>query len=57
MNYNTQPQMVHQIVQSPINKLRWVLGLECGHCEWITRKTRPTLKKYRCSKCEASKSK
>lgn len=42
---------VVRITQSPMNALRWVLDLECGHETWITAKRRPTRKTAQCSPC------
>jgi hypothetical protein len=44
-------KQVTRVTQSPLNKLRWCLDLECGHDEWVTSKRRPTTKKYKCSRC------
>lgn len=41
-------QGVVSIRQSPVNGLRWLLLLKCGHVLWITAKTRPTRKTADC---------
>ena len=42
---------VVKITPSPMNALRWLLALECGHWVWVTRKQRPTRKTARCNRC------
>jgi RNase P subunit RPR2 len=37
--------------QSPLNRERWVVLLECGHEEWVTAKRRP--KRAECLTCKA----
>ncbi len=32
---------VVSVTQSPLNAVRWMLTLSCGHEVWITSKTRP----------------
>jgi hypothetical protein len=33
---------VASVSQSPMNALRWLITLECGHELWVTRKRRPS---------------
>ncbi len=42
---------VEVVKQSPMNAIRWLLLLDCGHEEWVTAKRRPTRRTIRCSKC------
>jgi hypothetical protein len=44
---------VLSVKPSPLNHLQWNVSLDCGHDVWITRRSRPSLKKLRCEKCEA----
>ncbi len=44
---------VIKVTQSPMNPLRWLLDLECGHDVWVTSKKRPTRKTVSCDKCFA----
>ena len=39
---------VLRITQSPMNRLRWLITLECGHEKWITRRKRPTITRVTC---------
>ncbi len=48
-------QKVVSVAQSPMNKLRWVLRLECGHEAWITLKSRPTRDLHGCLECSDPK--
>lgn len=36
-------RVIQKLTQSPLNRLRWLLLLSCGHEVWVTRKTRPHL--------------
>jgi hypothetical protein len=39
---NTQPKkLVRRIVQSPMNRVIWVVELECGHDTTLVSKSRP----------------
>jgi len=42
---------VLQVKQSPLNPLRWMLVLECGHDTWVTAKRRPQRKTSHCAAC------
>jgi hypothetical protein len=42
---------VVRVAQSPFNRLRWMLTLACGQEVWLTRSTRPTMKRCPCLKC------
>lgn len=46
---------VLRITQSPMNPLRWVLELSCGHDVWITRTSRPSRKTHKCDVCQPKK--
>jgi hypothetical protein len=39
---------VIRISQSPMNPLRWLIELGCGHDVWITATKRPTRKTMKC---------
>ena len=45
---------VVRVLQSPFNRSRWMLTLACGQEAWLTRSTRPTVKRYQCLKCAAA---
>lgn len=47
-------QNVTRVTQSPMNALRWVLDLACGHEVYATSKRRPTRKKAACEKCKTA---
>jgi hypothetical protein len=42
---------VIDVSQSPMNALRWLVKLECGHEAWLTRKKKPAQAKYTCLTC------
>jgi hypothetical protein len=42
---------VTRIDQSPMNKLRWCMQLECGHEVWVTASRKPKFKTERCERC------
>jgi len=44
---------VMSVKQSPLNPLRWLLTLACGHEIWVTAKQRPRVRTGRCPKCSA----
>jgi hypothetical protein len=46
---------VRRITQSPLNKLRWCLELECGHDVWITKGYRPLMHSANCIKCDVDR--
>lgn len=46
---------VVQVTQSPMNELRWLIKLSCGHDYWTTRKDRPRFKTAYCSICQHRK--
>ncbi len=39
---------VISVKQSPLNALRWVLVLDCGHTVWVTARSRPQWKTCNC---------
>jgi len=41
--------------QSPRNVTRWLVTLECGHKEWVTRISKPRFKKRHCYQCAVKK--
>lgn len=43
---------VTRVTRSPMNALRWVLDLACGHEVFVTSKSRPRRAKAKCEKCE-----
>jgi len=42
---------VTRVDQSPMNRLRWLLTLACGHEVWITSRSRPRRAKSACPTC------
>jgi hypothetical protein len=42
---------VTRVTQSPMNALRWVLDLACGHEAFVTSKSKPRRTKAKCEKC------
>ena len=46
------PVAVVSVKQSPLNPLRWRLGLDCRHDVWVTAKRRPIWRMVRCERCE-----
>ena len=42
---------VKRVRQSPLNPMRWVLDLDCGHEVWVTAKSCPTRATAACPKC------
>lgn len=45
-------RVVTKATQSPMNALRWMVTLDCGHEQWVTQRTRPKAgKKLPCSAC------
>ena len=47
-------QNVTRGTRSPMNALRWVLDLACGHEVFVTSKSRPRRAKAKCERCERS---
>jgi hypothetical protein len=45
---------VTRIDQSPMNRERWCLELECGHEVWVSAIRKPKAKTARCERCAAS---
>jgi len=42
--------------KSPLNKLKWLVALSCGHEEWVAQKTKP--RGFReCQKCPREETK
>ncbi len=39
----TKKQRVKDVVQSPMNELRYLVVLSCGHEQWETLKKRPKI--------------
>lgn len=44
-------QAVVAATQSPLNRLRWMIDLACGHYVWVTRKGKPQAKMVECPVC------
>ncbi len=42
---------VLRVTQSPMNKRRWILDLECGHELWVTSLRRPKAQTAKCERC------
>lgn len=42
---------VVRVDPSPMNSMRWLLSLSCGHEVWITAKSRPKRKTVKCETC------
>lgn len=52
MTEKTKSKAVLKITQSPLNKLRWSIDLECGHEQWVTSHTKPKKKRMLCRDCD-----
>ena len=53
MKHKTTKRKVIRVDQSPMNPMRWLLTLSCGHDVWCTAFEKPTAKLLKCSKCAA----
>jgi len=42
---------IERVTQSPMNPVRWLLDLDCGHSVWVTAKRRPTRQQIDCGDC------
>lgn len=44
---------VNRITQSPLNRVRWHVSLDCGYQYWLNSKRRPMALRAACAQCEA----
>lgn len=49
-----QQMTVQSVKQSPMNAMRWMLTLSCGHETWVTSKSKPKRMKEFCPTCVVS---
>ena len=43
-------EIVLSATRSPLNKLRWLVQLACGHEHWVAQRSRPTGRRF-CVEC------
>lgn len=46
-----EKRIVTDVFRSPMNPLRWLLTLSCGHETWVTSKARPSRREAACAYC------
>lgn len=51
---SSMKRQVVRVDQSPMNPVRWCLGLDCGHEEYVTAKRRPVRSSHPCGACKAA---